>query len=269
MIRTAFLGALALSVLVLAGCGKDKDNPKQQGKEKPKAAEPVLIYTAASARDVIAELAETFSKDADVEVKVNPDSSSRLATQIIEGAPADLFLSASDEWAEAVKDKDLAELMRPLLGNVLVIVVPKGNPEKISRAKDLLKVKRVALAGPKVPAGKYAGRALKKVGVLLDLEKQKKIVFADDVRAALAFVERGEAEAGVVYATDARVSDKVEAVYNFATDDKDPIRYPLVLLKKGAAKKEARQFYDFLLTSRATAVFEKHGFKRPEEQKDR
>jgi len=268
MNRTAFLGVLAVSVLALAGCGKDEDNPKGQGKEQPKGAEPVLIYTAASARDVIGQLAETFSKDTNVQVKVNPDASSRLAAQIIQGAPADLFLSASEEWGEAVKDKDLAELTQPLLGNTLVIVVPKGNPGKIARASDLSKVKRLALAGPEGPAGRYARQALKSLGLLYDLEKRKQIVSGDDVRAALAFVERGEAEAGVVYATDARISDKVDAVYNFSPRSHDPIRYPLILLKQGAARKEAREFYDFLLTDRAAAVFEKYGFKRLEEKKD-
>src|SRR6185369_14082380 len=136
-----------------------------------------------------------------------------------------------------------AHEVRPLLTNNLVLVVPKGNPGGVSKPEELTgeAVKHVALAGPAVPAGIYGRQSLKKLGLLETLEKRTKIVVGDDVRVTLTFVERGEAEAGIVYDTDARITDKVEVVHTFAPSTHDPIRYPLVLLKAGQEKEAARR----------------------------
>src|SRR5262249_54167719 len=148
-------------------------------------------------------------------------------------APAQLFLSANEKWADFVKEKGFVQETKLLLGNSLVIVTPKGNPAGIYKADDLMKtsLNRLAVAGPTVPAGIYARQALKSLKIWDALEANKKVVPGDNVRVALTYVERGEADAGIVYATDAKISDKVEQVFTFPADAHDPIRYPLVLLK--------------------------------------
>src|SRR5947209_8058018 len=246
--RASLLGMTAL--LFLSGCGKGQNGQSESG--------PVLVFVATSTRDAVQEIATSFTEKSGVEVRISADASSRLATQIVRDAPADLFLSANDEWAEFVHHKGYAAEVRPLLGNALVLVVPEDNPARVAGPKDLTgsAVRRLALAGPTVPAGKYARQALEKLGLWDNLERQKKVVSGDDVRVALAYVERGEAEAGIVYATDARITGKVQQVYAFDPSTHDPVRYPLVLLETGREKEGVRKFYEFLQSSRAAKVFE-------------
>ena len=245
--RVALLAVLAATAF---GCGKRAD--EQQG--------VVLAFVAASTKDATRAAANLFTKETGVEVKVSDGASSRLAAQIAHDAPADLFLSASEEWADFVKDKGFVAESRLFLANSLVIVVPKENPGHVVRPEDLIRdgVRHVAVAGAPFPAGVYGRQALKKLGLWDALEK--KLVPADDVRQALAYVARGEAEAGIVYATDARVTGRVRQVYEFSPSVHDPIRYPLVLLKAGREKESARRFYEFLQSPRAAAVFKEHGF---------
>jgi molybdate transport system substrate-binding protein len=250
--RKATLLELGLLLIAALGCGKKGDGSQ----------EPVRVLIAASTKEAVEEIAGLYTKDTGVEVKIVAESSSRLATQIVNDAPADLFLSANDKWADFVKEKGYAHESRPLLANNLVLIVPKGNPAGISKPEDLIgaSVKHVALAGSAVPAGIYARQALQKLGLLDALEKEKKIVAGEDVRVTLTFVERGEAEAGIVYDTDARITDKVEVVHTFASNTHDPIRYPLVLLKAGQEKDTARKFFEFMQSPRASEVFKKQGF---------
>jgi molybdate transport system substrate-binding protein len=121
-------------------------------------------------------------------------------------------------------------------------------------------VKRLAVAGPTVPAGIYARQALKKLNVWDTLAADNKIVTGDNVRVTLTYVERGEAEAGIVYGTDAKISDEVELVYTFPAQTHDPIRYPLVLLKAGSASSSAQAFFDYLQSAKAKEMFGKYGF---------
>jgi molybdate transport system substrate-binding protein len=251
-----------MAVVMLLGCGSGGDA------KKPTSAVPVTAFVAASTRDAVQEIAAVFKRRHGVEVAVQADASSKLAVQIEHGAPADLFLSANEEWADHLRKKDLVQEECILLTNTLVLVVPQGNPAKVTGPADLTRaaVKRVALAGPKVPAGSYGREALKKLGVWDDLEKQQKVAVGDDVRVTLAYVERGEAEAGIVYATDARITDKVQVVHTFAPATHQPIRYPLVLLKSAAGNPRVRELYDALRSPQAAEVFVKHGFTVPAEK---
>src|SRR5262245_44914166 len=206
--------------------------------EKTFAEEPAgkaVFSAAASTKDVVESLAEQYAKASKHAVKVNPGSSNTLAGQIIAGAPADLFLSASQEWADKVTEAKLSSQQVKLLTNKLVLVVPKGNPAGVKEPKDLNKaaVKKVALAGEKVPAGKYADQSLAKLGLLDGLVKDKKIVRGQDVRTALAYVERGEVEAGIVYSTDLFAARNVAQVHEFDSALHGEIVYVLVLLKHG------------------------------------
>ena len=233
-------------------------------REQPAGSRPVTVFAAASTKDTLEEIAEIFRKQQGIEVKLSPGASNALATQIIEGAPADIFLSASVEWADSLKSKGLVLEARNLLGNSLVIAVPRGNPAGVKSPEDLRAdaVKKLALAGEKVPAGKYAEQALRSAG--LDEALKTKIVRGQDVRMTLAFVERGEAEAGIVYATDVKISREVETACRFDPGTHDPIVYPLVLLETAEKNESARKFHAFLQAAGARAIFERHGFTPPD-----
>jgi molybdate transport system substrate-binding protein len=243
---------LALLFASLAGCGRGTDGDKKT----------VTVLVASSAKDAVAELAALFETEHKAKIAISADDSSKLAQQILKDAPADLFLSANETWANAVRDKGYAKEIKPLLGNRLVLIVPTGNPAALKAIEDVAKpeVRKLALAGPKVPAGMYARQALEALNLLKDLEKSGRIVSGDNVRTTLAFVERGEAEAGVVYDTDAKISTKVEVVAEFPEKLHEPIRYPLVLLNRGAENAAAKEFFEFLQTEESSRVFQKYGF---------
>jgi molybdate transport system substrate-binding protein len=223
-----------------------------------------LLSAATSTKDVMESLAGQYAKKSKHAIKVNPSSSNSLAGQIIAGAPADLFLSASQEWADKVQEAKLSSQQMKLLTNKLVLIVPKDNPASIKESKDLAKaaVKKIALAGEKVPAGKYADQALTKLELLGRLVKDKKIVRGQDVRTALAFVERGEVEAGIVYSTDLLAAKNVIQVHEFDPALHDEIVYVLMLLKHGEGNPAATGFYEFLKSEEADETFKKFGFER-------
>ena len=184
-------------------------------------------------------------------------ASSALARQIEHGSPADLFVSADENWADTLqRDKLLrAGTRADLLTNALVLVARKGSTPPSLAA---LGGGKLALADPAaVPAGKYARAALEKEGLWSKVSGN--IVPAENVRAALALVERGEAVLGIVYATDAHASDKVAVVRAFPEDGHPPIRYPIALL--GSARNpDAAAFRTFLQSPEAGRIFTAHGF---------
>jgi molybdate transport system substrate-binding protein len=246
---------LILTALGCLGCG---GSPANSG------GETVYCLAATSTRDALEDIRTAFQKETGVQVQLSTDDSSRLAVQIVQGAPADIFLSANQQWADHIKEKGLAGLVTPLLGNRLILIVPAANnPAGLATAADLGKpeVKRVAVAGPTVPAGIYARQALRSLGLWDKLERQQKIVTGDTVRVVLAYVERGEVEAGILYATDGQISSKVKTVQEFPADTHDPIIYPLVLLKEGEKKGAARRFVEYLQSPAAGTVFRQHGFQ--------
>jgi molybdate transport system substrate-binding protein len=228
------------------------------------AKQPLLISAAASTKEVMEAVTAKFQTDTGTEVKVNLGPSSGLAAQIEAGAPADLFLSANQQWADEVQKTGHADATDRLLTNQLVMVVPKGNPAGVKQPQDLLsrKVKKIALAGEKVPAGMYADQSLTKLNLLKRLTDGGKIVRGQDVRSALAYVERGEAEAGIVYSTDVASAPDVVQVYKFDSKLHDEIVYVLVLLKNGSPNPAAKQLFDYLQTAKADDIYAKFGFER-------
>lgn len=226
-------------------------------------AEEILVSAAASLTDVMRELRDAFQVISPVKVIFNFGASSELARQIDEGAPADIFFSADLEKMESLEKKGRIERSsrKNLLSNQLVIVVPGDSRLTIRSPMDLLHrdVKRVALAEPSsVPVGIYAKKYLQSEGVW---EKVKdKVVPVLDVRAALASVESGNVEAGMIYRTDAAISKKVKVIYAVPREKGPKIIYPVALIKKPREKKAARDFLRFLLGDAAIRIFEKHGF---------
>lgn len=267
------LCALTLAALALGGCDRrDAGPPAPDGTRAhggdgegtgPHLAE-ARIYAAASLTDVVGAVAKQFDPPGGSHVVAAFDASNTLAQQIHAGAPPGVFVSASVEWVDRLEAWGLVEpgTRVDLAGNSLVVIVPRGATLRPAALPDLADAKylHVALADPvAVPAGKYAKAALEKSGAFEGL--RARVVAAQDVRAALAYVERGEAEAGIVYATDAAASAKVDVALRVPADLHPRIVYPMVLVK--GANRRARELHAFLQTPAAWAVFEKAGFTRP------
>jgi molybdate transport system substrate-binding protein len=241
---------LLLCVLcVTAGCGKTAT---------PTA--PVRIFAATSTRKVIDEIAADFTSATGVRVECEFNASGTLAKQIEQGAAADLFLSADEEWADYLEKKGLVAGRRTLLTNRLVVVVPADSKLAVKDLSDLAGegVKRLAIGGEPVPAGRYARQALKKGGVWEGV--QGRLLEGKDVAAVLLYVARGEADAGFVYATDAAASSKVRVAFEVPEDFTVPIRYPLVTLKRELPNPDAARFSGYLTSDTADHVFRTAGF---------
>ncbi len=225
----------------------------------------VTLFAAASTVDVMNQAAAMFKARTGVEVKCSFDSSSTLAKQIIAGAPADVFLSADEKWMDEVEKSSAidAKSRTNLLGNQLVLIAPADGAfeVKMERGFDFAAVlpakARFALADPShVPAGRYAKQSLEWLGWWSEV--QLRIIAAQDVRAALRLVESGEAEAGVVYSTDAKAAKGVSTIATFPVESHDPIRYPIALTTK--ASPGAVEFFAFLQSDAMRSIFDGAGF---------
>ncbi|MEO6380347.1 MAG: molybdate ABC transporter substrate-binding protein [Caulobacteraceae bacterium] len=224
-----------------------------------------LVFAAASLREAMNEAADSFAATGAAKPVVSFAGSSTLAKQIENGAPADLFVSADEAWMDYLAEKKLIvpASRAPFLSNKLVLIAPAGQPLKvdIKRGFPLAKLLgdgRLAMADPNsVPAGRYGKAALIKLGAWPAVEA--KVAQAEDVRAALTFVERGEARAGIVYSTDAQASQKVTVVGVVPAGSHPPISYPLALVA-GRSNADAAKFRAYLLSAKGKAIFAKHGF---------
>ena len=252
-----------LSVLVAAAAGcqarsSNKTNPIGAASADKNV---VTVFAAASTTDAMEEIKAAFVRKTGADVETSYAATSTLAQQIASGAEADLFLSANVSWADHVQGKAAVQKRRNLLSNHLVVIVGADSMLKLERPGDLLsnEVEYLALGDPDaVPAGKYARQALTNLNLWEDLKG--KVVPAQDVRDALTYVETGAAEAGIVYATDAAVSDKVRVVMEISPELTDPVLYPLLFLKRSKENRSAEDFYEFLISPEAGRIFEKFGF---------
>ena len=223
-----------------------------------RAAE-IMVFAAASLTDALQAIARDYEKENSHKVLFNFAASSILARQIQEGARADLFFSADDEKMDQLQKRSLirADTRRTLLSNRLVVVIGKSSSFSASNPQDLIKAKRLAIAEPNtVPAGIYARRYLEKSGVW----KQLDILPAENVRGALSAVESGNADAAVVYKTDAAISQKVKIAYEVPDDPQVKIAYPIALLKEGKQPQAAEHFLAYLQGPKSSAVFKRYGF---------
>lgn len=227
------------------------------------AEAPVRVFAAASLTHALNDIAVVWQRAGHPPPSLAYAASSALAKQIEAGAPADLFASADLSWMDYLEQRGKLEpgTRRQLLGNTLVLIVPKGRRFAVTMAAGFdfaaAFTGRLCSGQPElVPAGIYAREALQRLGWWTAIEPR--LVGTDDVRGALAFVERGECAAGIVYASDARISRKVEVVAQFPATTHRPIVYPFAVVKGG--RREARDFLDHLRSEHAVAIFAQHGF---------
>ena len=276
------LVAIGLVAALLTGCGGKNNAPKAEGngannkaaneqaKEEPKEDEKKLegevrVLAAASLTDALNEMIELYNKT-QPNVKVNPSygSSGALQTQIEEGAPADIFLSAAEKQMNALEEKGLIdkETRVPLLQNEVVLITPKNGEAKIKGFEDIANdtVKKIAIADPaSVPVGQYSEEIFTKLGNW-DAVKAK-MVMSQDVRNSLDWVANGEVDCGTVYKTDAFTEkDKVEIIASAPEGSHKPVEYPMAMVGEAATKAEAKDFYDFILSDDAKQIFEEYGF---------
>lgn len=227
--------------------------------------EPVLVFAAGSTTNAVTEIADLFKRITKTPVIPSFASSSTLAKQIQSGAPAMIFISADNKWMDFLEEKKLIEpgTRHALLSNRIVLVAPIDSPLKleIQPGFDLsgaLGQNRLAMGDPAhVPAGIYGKQALETLGVWEGVKDR--IAPAKDVRSALVLVERGEAPLGIVYATDAAITDKVRIVGRFPENAHPPIVYPVALVA-GNKTEAAEAFIAFLKAPEARGIFEKYGF---------
>lgn len=222
------------------------------------ATQKITVFAAASLTNAMQEIATTYK---DAEIVFSFASSSVLAKQIEQGAPADIFMSADQKWMNYLIEHKVATDKQNLLKNGLVLIAPKQSKlEKIEINANtdwqaiLPKGERLAVGDPDhVPAGLYAKESLTNLGVFDKLLPH--MAPASNVRDALMLVERNEAALGIVYSTDAKVSDKVKIIGSFPAETFTPIEYPITLLKP-----EAKEFYQYLSSETAKKIFQKYGF---------
>ena len=233
------------------------------------AGGPVTVFAAASLQESLTEAVRLWSAGSGARARFSFGASSTMARQISQGAPADLFLSADQEWMNWLAERRLVAptTRRNLLSNSLVLIAPAGAKTRLTIGKGMPLARalgggRLAVADTRaVPAGRYARAALTSLGVWSSIEPR--LLPTENVRTALAYVARGEAPLGVVYATDARAEPRVRVVGTFPASSHPPIVYPGAIVAASRNSAAAVGLLGWLQGPRARAVFRRHGFGVP------
>jgi molybdate transport system substrate-binding protein len=228
------------------------------------AEPPITVFAAASLTNALQELGDGFTKQTSIPVRFSFAASSALARQIENGAPADVFFSADLEWMDYLQTRNLIQrdARHDVLSNRLVLIAPADSKInlKIEPRFPLAKALgtgRLATGDPdSVPIGRYAREALTTLGIWNDVADR--LVRADSVRSALAFVDRGEASLGIVYETDALIDKRVRVVDVFPANSHLPIIYPIALTS--AAKPNAAKFVAYIRGPAGDVAFKAYGF---------
>jgi molybdate transport system substrate-binding protein len=257
-----FLRRLSMWILFLSAAAQPILGPGLVHAE----ADQLIVFAAASTTNAITDIMARFAAETAIPVAPSFASSSTLAKQIESGAPADLFISADEKWMDYLAER---KMIQPdsrikLLGNRIVLIAPVDSrlpASDIQAASPLLQWLgdgRLAMGDPShVPAGIYGQQALENLGLWVSVKD--KLAPAKDVRAALALVERAETPLGLVYATDAAISNKVRVIGRFPESSHPPIVYPAAIVA-GREAPAARQFLTYLKSATAKSIFEKYGF---------
>jgi molybdate transport system substrate-binding protein len=261
---THVLFSILVLLILVSGCSENVTNTnseKKQG-EQVKSVE-LTISAAASLQDALTDIKTTFEKEhPNVKITYNFGASGALQQQISQGAPVDIFFSAAENKFQKLEQEGLIEKKNgtDLLGNDLVLIVPKDSSKGIKSFEKLTKADKIALGSPEsVPAGQYGKETLGNLNILSAVEG--KVVYAKDVRQVLTYVETENVDAGIVYKTDALTSTKVKIAATAAENSHAPIIYPVGVMKNSSHPKEAALFYEYLQSKKSMKIFEKYGFK--------
>lgn len=249
---------------------KETDEKKDEKKEDAKEGEAVelTVSAAASLTDALNELKGMYeNENKNVKITYNFGASGTLQNQIEEGAKVDVFASAAQKQMKALIEKgmvDEADASDLLVNDVVLITTKKRDDLKIEKIEDILNenVKTIALGEPGgVPVGQYSEEILNHLGILDEVKK--KVSYGSDVRQVLSWVSSGEADAGLVYKTDALIEgDNVNIVTSAPEGSHKPVVYPVSVLKESANREESLKFIEFLKGDSAIKVFEKYGFNK-------
>lgn len=257
----AFTSVAMLCCFLTISCSQTTDGSSSEPTTSPIN---LTLSAAASLKDAMAEIKPIYEqKKPNTSLTLNLASSGSLRQQIEQGAPVDVFISASPSHLNMLQEKGLIvdETRRNLLKNQIVLIVPNENTAAVNTFQDLTKntIQNISIGEPEsVPAGKYGKEVLTFLGIYETLEP--KIVFAKDVRQVLNYVATGNVDAGIVYRTDTNASDAVKIVANAPDDSHTPVVYPIAVIKDSKNIEAAKEIEEFLFTPEAKAVFEKYGF---------
>lgn len=259
-LKIRFLGFMAIGVLLTSLLSCTSLFPTVSS--SPSSS--LLISAATSLQQALQEIAPLYEQTkSNQTVKYNFAASGAIQQQIEQGAPTDIFISAATKQMDALQQKNLiaSETRRNLLTNRLVLIAPKNSSIQLKEFQQLTnpEVRRIAIGEPRsVPVGQYATEVLQNLGILTQV--QSKLVLGNSVKSVLAAVETGDVDAGIVYTTDAKLSDKVTIVATADTKLHQPIVYPIAVARSSKALDRAKQYVDFLQGESAKTVFEKYGF---------
>lgn len=253
--------SLLLFSLAVAGCTSSENGDKAQENASQKE---VYIVAAASMTDAVKEIGANYEKQhPDVKLMYNFGSSGALQSQIEQGAPADVFISAAQKQMNALEEENLIDkaTRKDLLENKVVLIVPKDSTlvldDFAAAATD--KVSKIALGEPKsVPVGQYSEEIFTNLNVWADIKA--KAVYASDVRQVLSWVETGEVDCGVVYATDAAISDKVKVLLEAPAGTHKPVVYPAAMVSSSKNPEIVEDFLAYLSQDEQKAILAKYGF---------
>ena len=253
-----FISLMIITVMVAIGCGPSETAGRSTS---------LTVSAAASLQESLEAIAPLFQQvHPTIQVKHNFGASGALQQQIRQGAPVDVFISAATRQMDELQTQGLIlpETRRPLLANRLVLIVAQTSDLNLTDFRQLAdaNVRKIAVGEPRsVPAGQYAEEVFQALGIAESLKP--KFVFANNVRGVLAAVESGNAEAGVVYATDAQLSEQVKVVAIAAENLHQPIIYPIAVIKESESLEAAQAYIQFLSDPQAQEIFERFGFGIP------
>lgn len=238
--------------------------PTAGSSPSPSTSQPVtiIVSAAASMADALKEAkAEYEASTKGIAISFNFGSSGTLQKQIEQGAPADLFISAASGPMDSLVTKGLVGEARIVARNQLVLIRPMVGPEVVTEWRDVASdaVTKIAIADPQhVPAGQYGKAVLQNLSLWDSVSSR--LVLGEDVRQVLNYVESGEVQAGIVYETDAAISQKVTLVATAPEGKYPPVIYPMAVVKESKQAAQAQAFADFLLSEQGRRIFKKYGF---------
>lgn len=246
---------LSISILIACNSTTNSENSKEV---------ELLISAAASLTDVMQELGDVYEeKKENVDLTFTFSGSGALQAQIEEGAPVDVFMSAAERQMNTLQEKELIlnDTRKTLLINKVVLITPKSSEVDINTFEDILnpQMEKIAIGDPSnVPVGQYSEEIFNNLDMMNTIKS--KLIFGNDVRTVLTWVETGEVDAGLVYATDAYTSQDVNIVSEAPQGSYKLVTYPVAMIKSSKEIEASKSFIDFLSTEEAGQIFEKYGF---------